>query len=74
VDEGERDRERRKQQPFDGALTTCALTRNWLTTPFRPSNGTHEIMRMTFDVQNGMVQTRNSTICIVAERTWKARK
>ena len=31
-------------------------------------------MRMTFDVQNGMVQTRNSTICIVVERTWKARK
>ncbi len=31
-------------------------------------------MRITFEVQNGIVQTRNSTICVVALRTWKARK
>ena len=45
-----------------------------LASPLRPRNGIHEIMRMTLEVQNGMVQTRNSTICQVGERTWKARK
>jgi hypothetical protein len=35
----------------------------------RPRNGIHEIMRMMFEVQNGMVQTRNSTVCQVGERT-----
>ena len=46
----------------------------WLTRPLRPSSGIHEIMRITFEVQNGIVQTRNSAICMVAERTWNARK
>ena len=32
------------------------------------------IMRMTFDVQNGMVQSRNSPICHFRLRTWKTRK
>jgi hypothetical protein len=45
-----------------------------LAMPLRPRNGIHEIMRMMFEVQNGIVQTRNSAICIVSERTWKARK
>ena len=31
-------------------------------------------MRITFDVQNGIVHSRNSTVCHVSERTWKARK
>ena len=48
--------------------------KNELTTPFRPSSGTHETIRMTFDVQNGIVHTRNSTICMVSDRTWKTRK
>ena len=43
-------------------------------TPLRPSSGIHEIMRITFEVQNGMVQRRNSTTCHPSERTWKARK
>ena len=29
---------------------------------------------MMFDVQNGIVQSRNSAICHVNDRTWKARK
>jgi len=40
-----------------------------LASPLRPRKGIHEIMRMTLEVQNGMVQTRNSTVCQVAERT-----
>jgi len=45
-----------------------------LASPLRPRNGIHEIMRMTLEVQNGMVQTKNSTCCHVVERTWNARK
>ena len=29
---------------------------------------------MTFDVQNGIVHKRKSTICMVSDRTWKTRK
>ena len=46
----------------------------WLTKPLRPSSGTHEIMRITFDVQNGMVHRTNNNVCMPDERTWKARK
>jgi hypothetical protein len=46
----------------------------WLTSPLRPSSGTHEIMRITLEVQKGTVHSTNSTVCIVDERTWKARK
>ena len=45
-----------------------------MTRPLRPSSGTHEIMRMTFDVQNGIVHTTNSIVWVASERTWKARK
>jgi hypothetical protein len=45
-----------------------------LTRPLRPSTGIHEIMRMMFEVRNGTVQIRNSTVCVLAFRTWKARK
>src|SRR6266550_7416775 len=57
-----------------GAGTAPDATRAVLTRPLRPSSGTHEIMRITFDVQNGIVHSRNSTVCHVSERTWKARK
>ena len=40
-----------------------------LTRPLRPSSGIHAIMRITFEVQNGMVQSSVSTICQVLERT-----
>ena len=33
-----------------------------LTRPLRPSSGIHEIMRMTLDVQKGIVQMIASTI------------
>ena len=39
-------------------------TSPWLTRPLRPSSGTHEIMRMTFEVQNGTVHSTNSTVCM----------
>ena len=42
--------------------------------PLRPRKGIQEIMRMMFEVQNGIVQSRNSAICMVCDRTWKARK
>ncbi len=45
-----------------------------LTRPLRPSSGIHEIMRITFEVQNGIVQSRNSPIRTAPDRTWKARK
>ncbi len=44
------------------------------TRPLRPSSGIQEIIRITFEVQNGMVHTSASTICQSGERTWKARK
>jgi hypothetical protein len=39
----------------------------------RPRNGIQEIIRMMFEVRNGIVHSRNSAICAVAERMWKAR-
>ena len=36
---------------------------SWLTTPFLPRNGSHEIMRMMLEVQNGTVHSRNNPIC-----------
>ncbi len=33
-----------------------------LISPFLPSSGIHEIMRMMFEVQNGTVHSRNSPI------------
>src|SRR3954454_8016533 len=35
----------------------------WLKIPLRQRNGTQEIMRRMFDVQNGTVHSRNSAIC-----------
>ena len=49
-------------------------TRVELTSPFRPSTGIQEIIRMMLEVRNGTVQIRNSTVCVVAFFTWKARK
>ena len=46
----------------------------WFTSPLRPKSGTQEIMRITFDVQNGMVHRTNNNVCMPDERTWKARK
>ena len=57
-----------------GAGTSPVCTRAELTSPFRPSTGIHEIMRMMLEVRNGTVQMRNSTVCIAALRTWNARK
>ncbi|MDT4850260.1 hypothetical protein FQZ97_844060 [compost metagenome] len=48
--------------------------RDWLINPLRPSSGTHEIMRITLEVQNGTVHRMNSAVCMPDERTWKARK
>ena len=31
-------------------------------------------MRITFEVQNGMVQSRNNVICVVRLRMWNTRK
>ena len=46
----------------------------WFTRPLRPSSGTHEIIRITLLVQNGTVQTMNSTVCVSVPSMWKARK
>ncbi len=45
-----------------------------LTMPLRPSSGIQAIMRITFEVQKGIVQISISAICQVFDRTWKARK
>ena len=39
-------------------------TSPWLTSPLRPSSGTHEIMRITLLVQNGIVHSTNSSVCM----------
>src|ERR1700751_4612869 len=57
-----------------GSLITPSLTSVELNSPLRPSSGIQEIVRMMLEVQNGIVHTRNSAICMVAERTWKLRK
>src|ERR1700712_5207694 len=57
-----------------GESTIPRACKPWLTTPLRPSSGTHEIMRITLLVQNGTVQSRNKSVCVPTERTWKARK
>ena len=55
----------RIEQPLDRLVDEMgAREQRRLTSPLRPSSGIHEIMRITFEVQNGIVQTRNSTICI----------
>ena len=75
VHEGQHHRRRRRRAATRAARASARVAcRNELTSPLRPSSGTQEIMRMTFEVQNGMVHTRKSTICPVSERTWKARK
>ena len=48
--------------------------RVWLIKPLRPSSGTHEIIRITLDVQNGTVQTMKSRVCMPTLGTWNARK
>ena len=46
----------------------------WFTSPLRPSSGIQAIMRITFDVQNGIVHSSVSPICQVFDFTWNARK
>ena len=45
-----------------------------LTSPFLPSSGIQEIMRMMFEVQNGTVHSRKRPIASSWLRTWKTRK
>ena len=57
-----------------GASTSPIVSRPSLTRPFLPSNGIHEIIRITFDVQKGIVHSKNSAICRAIDWTQKARK
>ena len=50
------------------------LIRIELNTPFRPKKGIQDIILMIFDVQNGIVHTRNKTICHRNVLTWKHKK
>src|ERR1700712_4234659 len=45
-----------------------------LTRPLRPSSGIQAIMRMTLEVQNGIVHSSDSAICQVLDLTQNARK
>ena len=45
-----------------------------LIQPLRPSKGIHEIMRITLEVQNGIVITVKITVCAARLGTWKATK
>ena len=49
-------------------------SRTELTRPFLPSSGIQEIIRMMFEVQNGIVHSRNRPIASSWLRTWKTRK
>ena len=58
VHEGEHHREVGEQQPLERRCRSAPTPISaWLTSPLRPSSGTHEIMRITFEVQNGIVQS-----------------
>src|SRR5439155_7546862 len=57
-----------------GWLISPLLTSPEFTSPLRPSSGIQAIMRMTLEVQNGIVQSSDSPICQVFDLTWKARK
>src|SRR3990167_4282702 len=57
-----------------GCLTMPMVMSASLTRPLRPKSGTQAIMRITLDVQNGMVHKTNSTTCTPLDLTWKARK
>ena len=57
-----------------GWFTTPRPIRPWLTKPLRPSSGTQDTMRMTLDVQKGIVHSTKSSVCMPLERTQKAKK
>src|SRR5262245_62288735 len=63
-----------KRRNSSGWSVTPSAIKDWLKSPWRPRKGIHEIMRMTLDVQNGTVQSRNRAICQRTLRTWKTRK
>ena len=44
-----------------------------LKAPLRPRNGIQAMVRMMPEVQNGIAHSRNSTVRMVALRTWKIR-
>ena len=46
-----------------GSIGEPSAISDWLKRPLRPRKGIQEIMRMTFEVQNGTVQSRKSAIC-----------
>jgi hypothetical protein len=52
-----------------GVLVNPVDRKKSLTSPFLPNNGIHEIILITFEVQNGIVQRRNKAICHVSELT-----
>jgi len=68
--ERERDRELRVEQPFDGLVDDMRAHQRLIDEPVATEQRIQEIMRMTFEVQNGIVQTRKQNICAVALRTW----
>ena len=75
VDERQHHGEFGEQQPLQRLVDQPQPISAWLTRPLRPSSGIQEIMRITFEVQNGMVQTQEQhRSASVVERTWKARK
>ena len=50
-----------------GASAKPVESKKSFTSPFLPKRGIHEIILITFDVQNGIVQSKNNAICQVTE-------
>ena len=52
-----------------GWSTSRKPVRTSLTSPLRPSSGIQAIMRITLEVQNGIVHNTNSTTCTPVDFT-----
>ena len=52
-----------------GASIIPVESKKSFTSPFLPKRGIHEIILITLDVQNGIVQSKNNAICQVTEFT-----
>ncbi len=56
-----------------GSLVMCSAIRIWLNAPLRPRKGIQAMVRMMPEVQNGIAQSRNSTVRVIALRMWCTR-
>ena len=73
MDVGDDDGEVGEQQEGQRLRCDMQVHQDRLNAPLRPRNGIQAMVRMMPEVQNGMAQSKNSTVRVVALRTWKIR-